>query len=209
MKNYFEELVETNKGFIETLKAVILESKKETIINMFLSMEERKAATLDEKLIKLNKDNTFLKIRSTQKSAARSRFDHYILIKNSKDNEYLFHFQTHKDNIELKVISHQFYGNADILSSKFTYSKKYTTFDSSKTKESLRLQGKDTTYDIEELNDIFKLTKDIDFLEDLKLSIKIIGTDIEKEIFINNFNNKNEVNSPTQTLNGVGKRVKS
>ena len=115
MKNYFEELIETNKEFIEVLKAVILESKKETTNSMFLSLEERKAATLNEKLSKLNKDETFLNIRSTQKAAARSRFDHYILIKNNKDNEYLFHFQTHRDNIELKVISHQFYGNANIL----------------------------------------------------------------------------------------------
>lgn len=204
MKNYFEELIETNKEFIEVLKAVILESKKETTNSMFLSLEERKAATLNEKLSKLNKDETFLNIRSTQKAAARSRFDHYILIKNNKDNEYLFHFQTHRDNIELKVISHQFYGNANILSSKFTYSKKYTTFDSSKTKESLRLQGKDTTSNVEELNDLFKLTKDIDFLEDLKLSIKIIGTDIQKKNFINNFNKKQE-NTITKTSNNLNR----
>lgn len=205
MKNYFEELIETNKEFIEVLKAVILESKKETTNSMFLSLEERKAATLNEKLSKLNKDETFLNIRSTQKAAARSRFDHYILIKNNKDNEYLFHFQTHRDNIELKVISHQFYGNANILSSKFTYSKKYTTFDSSKTKESLRLQGKDTTSNVEELNDLFKLTKDIDFLEDLKLSIKIIGTDIQKKNFINNFNKKQEntITKPSNNLNRI------
>lgn len=205
MKNYFEELIETNKEFIEVLKAVILESKKEATNSMFLSLEERKAATLNEKLSKLNKDETFLNIRSTQKAAARSRFDHYILIKNNKDNEYLFHFQTHRDNIELKVISHQFYGNANILSSKFTYSKKYTTFDSSKTKESLRLQGKDTTSNVEELNDLFKLTKDIDFLEDLKLSIKIIGTDIQKKNFINNFNKKQEntITKPSNNLNRI------
>lgn len=205
MKNYFEELIETNKEFIEVLKAVILESKKETTNSLFLSLEERKAATLNEKLSKLNKDETFLNIRSTQKAAARSRFDHYILIKNNKDNEYLFHFQTHRDNIELKVISHQFYGNANILSSKFTYSKKYTTFDSSKTKESLRLQGKDTTSNVEELNDLFKLTKDIDFLEDLKLSIKIIGKDIQKKNFINNFNKKqdNTITKPSDSLNRI------
>lgn len=199
MKNKFEQIIENNHIFLSLLENLIEKSKEETSkLNIYDTKFNyfNGSQYINDRLNELNKTETFKSIKLLKKDTNKQRRieEYYFNIKQEDGNEYLIHFHVHKQKIELSAIGHQFFAYAKGgFSSKFTYSKKYTSFDSSKNKEAIRIEGKNVKNNIEDLNDMYKLTKDIDFLEELKLSIKIIGNDKEKENFINAFYSFNDL----------------
>lgn len=206
MNNCFKNIEENNREFIEILKKMIIENR------MSLDQEKIKEddykvnfgptyeyLNLEKKINEFNKDNAFFQIKlHIRPTGHRNKMDYYIYIKQEEKNaeEYTFHFHLNKKQLDFKVITHQFDSIGNKASGKFTYTPNATIYEIPKEKKTIRLEGKSAEHNIEELNDIFLLTKDISFLEQLKFSLKIIGTDSDKKSFIENY--KEKYKEPTE-----------
>lgn len=212
MNNCFKNIEESNKEFIETLKTLIINNR------MSLDQEKIKEddystsmapsyefKNLDEKIKALNNNLIFSEIKiNIRPTMHRNKLDYYIFMKKKENgDEYCFHFHLNKKTLDFKVISHQFEAIENNAAGKFTYTPNATIYEIPKEKKTIRIEGKSTEHNIEELNDIFLLTHDISFLEELKFSLNFIGTDKDKKSFIKNYKDSIEKNIFKKIINKV------
>lgn len=214
MNNCFKEIEEKNKKFIEILKNIILDNRnslnQEQITKddyNFSNIEPRyECVNLEKKITAINENLNILKIKfQLRPTGHKNKMDYYVtLIPEEKEHigDYTLHFHLNKKTMELKSISHNFnLGGRNIK--KFTYTSKSTIYEIPKEKKSIKIQDKNTENNIEELSDIFLLTHDINFIEDLKFSLMIIGTDKDKDKFIKSYEGINRFSYIKKLINKI------